>query len=247
MTITVASLAPSRLDVHGDAKNAEVLAQRVRWAGADAVVVDVSGGDAARRVRPDAVTIGSGFDADASDVLDALRDMQREVHAWVADGVPLLAVGLGWELLASTTELDPGSPFPGLGVFPGRFHAAERSVGQLAVRSEAGLLVGYEYHLRDYHLSGAERPLGAVVRGIGNVAATAGARFEGARVGSCFGTAMRGPVLARNPRLAEAMLVLAFRRRGEPFVPSAAREQRDADAAAARANAAVAAALGIVG
>jgi CobQ-like glutamine amidotransferase family enzyme len=231
----VASLVPRLLDIHGDAQNAQVLATRARWRGVDATVVDVETSADAAAQHPDAITIGAGFDADAPEILAALRSFESELSGWVAAGVPLVAVGLGWELLSASVELAPGEHTPGLGVFPGRAVASERSVGTVAVDSAFGRLVGYEYHLRDYVRSGAEQPLGVVVYGVGNLVAASGGREDGAVIGACVGTGIRGPVLARNPRLADEVLVRAFARRGIGAGAVDPRQDR-ADAHAETAN-----------
>jgi len=211
--LVVASLVPALLDIHADAQNAAVLAARARWQGHEARVADVVRGEDAADLTPDLITIGSGFDADAGEVLDALRAFEANLRRWVDAGVPLLAVGLGWELLSTSVELEPGSPTPGLGLFTGRAVASGRHVGTVAVDSRWGRLVGYEYHLRDYILGEDEAPLGTIVSGVGNREGAGGGSPEGALRGSLVGTGIRGPVLARNPALADDLLGRARARR----------------------------------
>lgn len=231
----VASLVPRLLDIHGDAQNAQVLAVRAGWQGFDAEVVEVAAPSDADGIAPDAITIGAGFDADADEVLTALRGVETELRSWVDAGVPLLAVGLGWELLSTSVEFAPGVTTAGLALFSGRSVVSERHVGTIAVDSEWGRLVGYEYHLRDHLLGADERPLGTVAAGIGNIADAHGERADGAVRGPLIGTGLRGPVLARNPRLADDMLGRAVRRRDLTATASDAPAQR-ADEYAARAN-----------
>ena len=58
---------------------------------------------------------------------------------------------------------------------------------------------------------------------------------DGVRHGSILGTRLHGPVLAKNPALADALLALAF---GEPVVPTGERAAQ-ADASAARIRSAL--------
>ena len=243
-SLVIASLTPRLLDIHGDAQNAQVLATRARWAGHEAEVVPVDGAADAAGLRLAAVVIGSGFDFDALEVLAALESFADSLHEWVAAGAPLLAVGLGWELLSVGTELERGSALPGLGVFSGRFVPSERRSGQVVLDSAWGRLLGYEYHYRDYLLGPDEQPLGAVRSGVGNVVQAAGARAEGVQRAHAFGTMQRGPILARNPRFADALLAGAL---GDDAssLEAASDAQRAADEYAERANRRVLDALGI--
>ncbi len=92
------------------------------------------------------------------------------------------------------------------------------------VDAAEGRLVGYENHARGFRLDPGVAPLGRVVHGVGD-----GRGVDGVRLGSIVGTRMHGPVLARNPGLADALLARAF---GRPIVPMAA-QAKAADAAAA--------------
>lgn len=235
-SFTVASVLPDRLNIHGDAENAAVLAVRAGWRGLSAAV-HVVRTPADATIDPDVIAIGSGFDADALEILGGLRALREQIAHWVSTGVPLLAVGLSWELLSASVEFLPGTPTPGLGIFSGRATTSPRRVGTIAVESDHGLLVGYEYHLRDYTLGPDERPLGRVRGGTGNGDADGG-NVEGAVRGTAYGTGLRGPVLARNPALADHLIDIARARRA---LPDAAADDRlaRADAYASKANAIV--------
>ncbi len=246
--LSIASLFPERLNIHGDAENADVLRVRAGWRGIEAQVATIASAQDAAGLRPDAVTIGAGFDADAPEVLAGLREIAGELIAWVDSGTVLLAVGLGWEMLSHSLELDGADPLSGIGIFAGRSVASERHVGRISVDSEWGALTGYEYHLRDYVLGGGERFLGTVASGTGNVAAvqSGAARAEGAVRGTAYGTGIRGPVLARNPVFADHLLEIAATHAGlEPANETPDERLTTADDHAAKANVIVRRALGL--
>ncbi len=248
--LSIVSLFPERLNIHGDAENADVLRVRAGWRGLAAAVTTVASASDAAGLRPDALTIGAGFDADAPDILSSLLEIQDQLRAWIESGTVLLAIGLGWEMMSRSLELHPGRPLAGVGVFTGRTVASSRHVGRIAVDSAWGPLTGYEYHLRDYILGSDERPLGTLAAGTGNVVAPGGASSvpgdEGAVRGTAFGTGIRGPVLARNPRFADHLLELAATHAGVSF-PNTAPDGRltTADDHAAEANVIVRRALGL--
>ncbi|MGR2751812.1 type 1 glutamine amidotransferase [Agromyces arachidis] len=216
MTLTIVSLLPSLQNTNGDAENAAVLAARARWAGLDARVVAVeTAADLPERV--DAVVLGSGSDASLTVVRERLLGLVDELRRWGTEGVPILAVGTGWELLSWGIERADGTTVEGLGVLAGRgVPRAERVTGDLVVQMpRIGQLVGFENHARDY--IGAEAsPLGRVRAGTGN---GRGSGQEGVRMGDVIGTHLHGPVLAKNPRLADAILERMCERAGLAYAP----------------------------
>lgn len=232
MTLTIVALLPALQNTNGDAENAAVLRRRAEWAGLDARVVDVGSRDELPE-RVDAIVLGSGSDSSIERSRSVLLTMHDELRSWGTEGVPILAVGTGWELLSWGIELPDGSSIEGLGILPGRATPAPaRVTGDLVVASPRfGTLVGFENHARDY--VGAEgSPLGRVRAGAGNGRDSG---QEGVVMGSVIGTHLHGPVLAKNPAFADALLQLAAGRAGLAYEPGPRAAAVDAYAAAARA------------
>lgn len=231
MTLTIVSLLPSLQNTNGDAENAAVLEARARWAGLDARVVAVeSASDLPSHV--DAVVLGSGSDASLEVARERLLGFIDELRRWGTEGIPILAVGTGWELLSWGVERADGSTVEGLGIVAGRAVPREgRVTGDLVVQvPRIGQLVGFENHARDY--VGAEAsPLGRVRAGTGN---GRGSGQEGVRMGDVIGTHLHGPVLAKNPNLADAILERMCSRAGLDYVKGARSEVVDGYAEAAR-------------
>ncbi|HEU5223211.1 MAG TPA: cobyric acid synthase [Candidatus Lumbricidophila sp.] len=193
---TILQLFPAELDVNGDAQNALVLAQRARWAGISAEVAPIAVGDDLPLSAPALVVIGSGVDATNEQVREALTRFRGLLSSWAEVGVPMLAVGTGLEALGED----------GIALVPGKAVPLEtRAVGDLLVDSEYGQLVGFENHARGFELREGVPALGTVLSGVGN-----GNAREGVRFGSIWGTHLHGPVLAKNPAFADALLSAAF-------------------------------------
>ncbi|MFI5101157.1 MAG: glutamine amidotransferase, partial [Actinomycetes bacterium] len=68
---------------------------------------------------------------------------------------------------------------------------------------------GYENHSGMTRLGPHQEPLGRVLRGTGT---SSHRRTEGAMTGSAIGTYLHGPVLARNPALADHLIRRAISR-----------------------------------
>jgi CobQ-like glutamine amidotransferase family enzyme len=225
VTQVILQLFPGLTDVNGDAQNALVLARRAAWAGVDADVLPVPVGGPVPGARPAVVVLGSSTDSALPRVREALEGARAALEDWLGEGVPVLAVGTGLELLAGRVVLE-GVVLEGLGLLPGESHPLAARVADDLVVDAPGLgrLVGYENHVRGLRLEQGVQPLGTVVRGVGD-----GHGVDGVRHGSLLGTRLHGPVLAKNPAFADAVLSQAF---GRPVTP-AGRAAAAADAAAA--------------
>ena len=231
MTLTIVALLPGLQNTNGDAENAAVLARRAEWAGLDARVVAVDSRDDLPETV-DAVVLGSGSDSSLAASREVLLTMHDELRTWGTEGVPILAVGTGWELLSWGIEQADGSSVEGLGILPGRaVPRSGRVAGDLVVASPRfGVLVGFENHARDY--VGAEgSPVGRVRAGSGN---GRDSRQEGVVMGSVIGTHLHGPVLAKNPELADQLLGIMAERSGRSYTAGERAATVDGYAAAAR-------------
>jgi CobQ-like glutamine amidotransferase family enzyme len=202
----ILNIFPELFNVNGDAENAAVLAARSRWAGHSARVTRFSVGDVAPDVSPGIIVIGSTTDAALPSAIAALREIRAALAGWIESGVPVLAVGTGWELLSESIELTGGT-VPGLGLVPGRaVVAAGRVTDDLVVDTRFGRLVGFENHARDFELVDPASALGTVIYGRGNGTVGISAAAEGFCAGSVIATHLHGPVLAKNPALADHIL-----------------------------------------
>ena len=230
-TLTIVTLLPGLQNTNGDAENAAVLARRAGWAGLDARVAAVDSRDDLPD-RVDAVVLGSGDDSSLETSRDTLLTMHDELRAWGTAGIPILAIGTGWELLSWGLERADGSSLEGLGILPGRaVPSGGRVTGDLVVASSRfGPLVGFENHARDY-IGAESSPLGRVRAGGGNGRASG---QEGVVMGTVIGTHLHGPVLAKNPAFADHLLGIMAQRASLSYVPGERAAVVDGYAAAAR-------------
>jgi CobQ-like glutamine amidotransferase family enzyme len=199
--IRIALVFPALLGTYGDGGNASVLAQRLRWRGHDAEVIDVDV-DAALPDQADIYVLGGGEDTAQTLAVSRLADGTLARAA--AGGKPVFAVCAGFQILGETFLDGRGDVHAGLGLIDCRTDRLDgpRAVGELLVSSPMGLLTGYENHGGRTVLGAAAAPLGQVDTGIGN-----GDRgVDGAMQGSVVATYLHGPALARNPALADHLL-----------------------------------------
>ena len=218
MKIRVGHLYPDYLNIYADRGNMAVLAQRASWRGHELVVRAVSMGDALEPGEHDLLYVGGGQDREQELVAVDLAAKADAVHEAAAGGAALLAVCGGYQLLGQFYRERDGVQLPGIGLFPLHTIAGERRmIGDVLLDCEwAGqTLAGFENHAGRTRLDKGASPLGRVVHGFGNDGESG---FEGCRVGRAIGTYLHGPLLPRNPWLADWLLAqaLAHAIGGEP-------------------------------
>ncbi|HWI04086.1 MAG TPA: hypothetical protein VNT52_09750 [Acidimicrobiales bacterium] len=205
--VSIALLYPELLGTYGDGGNATVLAQRLRWRNIPAEVVDVHAGEPI----PSSCQIyvmGGGEDAPQALAARELRSGSALVDA-VAGGAAVLAVCAGLQVLGNRFAGEDGKAHDGLGLLDCETHRDDgpRRVGEVVVTPDPSLdlpdLTGYENHGGVTTIGPDAQPLGRVVVGHGN---DGGDGTEGIVNDRVVGTYLHGPVLARNPALADHLL-----------------------------------------
>ncbi len=208
-TLRIGLVLPDVMGTYGDGGNALVLRQRARMRGLDAEIVEITLDDDV----PDSLdvyTLGGAEDFAqrlATRHLAAHPGMQRAAAA----GRPVLAICAAIQILGHWYQTAAGEKVDGIGLFDATTSPmAQRAIGELVTEPLlAGLsqpLTGFENHRGVTALGPDARPLGAVRHGTGNGTAD---RVEGVVQGSVLGTYMHGPLLARNPELADYLLAKA--------------------------------------
>jgi lipid II isoglutaminyl synthase (glutamine-hydrolysing) len=202
--LVIVHVYPDLLGTYGDRGNVLALVHRAAARGVAARVIDVP----VEKALPsdgDIYVLGGGED---SAQLLAARSLlaDRGAHR-VLGRRPCLAVCAGFQILARRFEDADGRPQPGLGVLDVTCARLEaRAVGEIVTEPEdlpdVPTLTGYENHRGTAVLGSQARPLGRLVAGIGNGCR----RWEGAVQGRTLATYLHGPVLVRNPALADHLL-----------------------------------------
>ncbi len=245
MRIRVAHLYPEYLNIYADRGNIAVLARRAALRGHPLEIEPVSVGDALRPGEHDLVYIGGGQDREQALIAPDLAGKAEALAEIVAGGAALLAVCGGYQLLGRGYRGRDGSGMPGTGLFPHETVAGERRmIGDVLLECELEpgarqTVAGFENHAGRTTLDPGAEPLGRVVAGFGNDGKSG---FEGCRVGRALGTYLHGPLLPRNPWLADLLLSWAIAHASgtapEPLEPLPDRLEGIAhDVAAGRARA----------
>jgi len=215
--VSVVLIFQSLLGIYGDRGNATVIMKRLEWRGFSPTLTTVEPGDDI----PDTAQLyllGGGEDAAQT---SAVAELTRSgaLHRAVDRGAAVLAVCAGYQIMGTTfTVGERDAEIEGLGLLDvSTSRGPVRAVGEILTRwnghdGEDQWLTGFENHGGYTRLGPTARPLATVEIGIGNC----DDGTEGAVQGKIIGTYPHGPVLARNPALADHLIELAL---DEPLRP----------------------------
>ena len=215
--ITVAHICPEYLNLYGDSGNILVLRKRCEWRGIDFSVREIRLGDDVDLDGVDIAVIGGGSDRDQKVVADYLHESADAFDAYVQSDGCLLAVCGGYQLLGESYETADGDVVKGMGIVDMRtVNGSGRLIGNVAINAsmhgEAYAnhpIVGFENHGGRTLLGGSVNPLGKVIYGHGNDGRSG---YEGVMYRNVIGTYIHGPLLPKNPFVADDLICRALRR-----------------------------------
>ncbi|MBM2810258.1 MAG: putative cobyric acid synthase cobq [Chloroflexi bacterium] len=204
------------MNLYGDRGNITALRRRCEWRGIDLELQEISLGERFTPRECDLFFFGGGQDREQVTVSRDLAGANGEaIIEAVSEGAGLLSVCGGYQLLCRYFRTSEGEDIPGVGLFdaytvggPTRFVGnvvAERLDGD-----EVRTLVGFENHSGRTHLGPGLQALGRVVVGHGNNGEDSS---EGAVHRNAIGTYLHGPVLPKNPWLADRLIHAGLTRR----------------------------------
>jgi CobQ-like glutamine amidotransferase family enzyme len=204
-TIAIGLIYPELMGTYGDRGNATVLGRRLAWRGLPARVVVVPAG-APIPGSIDCYVLGGAEDVPQTLAAEGLIASAPAIERALEAGAVLLANCAGFQLLGSSYVRPDGPAVPGMGLIDATTVAGpRRCIGEVVVdtgRPGFPELSGFENHAGITRLGPGVRPLGRVTRGTGNGDGRDGALIEG-RLAATY---LHGPVLARNPALADLLL-----------------------------------------
>jgi lipid II isoglutaminyl synthase (glutamine-hydrolysing) len=226
--LLVVSAYPDLTLPQGDDGNVLVLAHRARARGIQVETRTVHCGD---DLPPADIYVTGGLEDEDQGELARWLASSAEFRRAVEAGAAVLSVNSGYQVLGERFALPDGSLRDGLGLLDVRTHRGDTWIdGPVVTRpnDDLGLpaLSGYESHYGVTELGSGAAPLALLEIGHGNAGGEQPA--EGAVAGRIVGTYLHGPVLARNPELADLLLGLVLGRTLEPLAASFAEASRQA-------------------
>lgn len=216
LAIRICHLYPRLFSVAGDRGNLIALTRRCAWRGIRCSVTEAEVGVTPDFSGFDLILMHGGQDSEMKVAAQDLATKAGSLREAIEAGTVVLAVCAGYQLLGRYYAPAGGPQITGLGVLDVVTEGAStRFMSHIALACDVGaggerLLVGFENHSGRTYLGSAAQPLGRVIAGSGNNGQDG---TEGARYREVYATYLHGPVLPKNPWLADHLISRALQHR----------------------------------
>lgn len=215
--LTIGWLYPDLMNTYGDRGNIIVLQKRAEWRGIEVKVEQVFVESNHELLATcDMLFMGGAQDTQQEIVnRDLLGQKGRVLKEKIENGTPGLFICGAYQFLGKYYKTADGKKLTGLGIFPlfteNPGEKKERLIGNVLVESKIdGLteqIVGFENHGGRTYLDYKNMRLGNVISGSGNNGKDG---TEGIVYKNSYGTYLHGPILPKNPELADLLLTKAL-------------------------------------
>lgn len=231
--LVIGWLYPELMSTYGDRGNIIVLTKRCEWRGIEVEIKHLNiGFDHRQLAICDLLFMGGAQDRQQTIVAKDLRKKTKALQEMIESGVPGLYICGAYQFLGKYYKEADGTIIKGLGILdlytehPGESHP--RLVGNVIIKTDligprhatyevqVPTLVGFENHGGRTYLGVNVKPLGKVIAGSGNNGSD---KTEGAVYKNSFGSYLHGPILPKNPHLADHLIKLALEKKygGSPI------------------------------
>ncbi len=217
-TIRILHMYSDMLDLYGDNGNIEVLRYRARARGVETVVEHHSVGTKDTDFSSyDLIYLGGGADYEQQLLAEDLQSCRNEIMKAYENGTFFLLICGGYQLMGEYYKDSNNEVIKGLGLFPyhtvASLNKGKRCIGNIIIEAELdgmiSKIIGFENH--GGQTSATDKAFGKVLFGNGN-------RFESEDEGyfdkNVIATYLHGPLLSKNPKLADYIIKYCSERDG---------------------------------
>ena len=212
MKLTIGHLYPDLLNLYGDRGNIQCLMKRCQWRGIEAETIAYEIDDTIDFSKLDIVLLGGGSDREQMLVCEKLKTIQKDFKAYVEDNGVVIAICGGYQLLGKYYKTEQGM-ITGLDLVDMYTEQEEgRLISNIVLQSDLFDMpvVGGRTYIKD------NKPLGKVLYGAGKDGKSG---YEGVVYKNVIGTYLHGPLLPKNPQLADWLIEHALKKKyGEETV-----------------------------
>ena len=204
MKITIGHLYPDLLNLYGDRGNIQCLMKRCQWRGIEAETIPFELEDEIDFSKLDIVLLGGGSDREQMLVCEKLKEIQKDFKAYVENYGVVIAICGGYQLLGNYYKTEQGT-MKGLELVDLYTEQGEgRLIDNIVLQSDLldMPIVGFENHGGRTYIKD-NKPLGKVLYGAGNDGKSG---YEGVVYKNVIGTYLHGPLLPKNPQLADWLI-----------------------------------------
>lgn len=219
MNINIGWLYPDLMNTYGDRGNIIALFHRLKLRKINPIIHKISVNEPKELLfKMDIIFMGGAQDKQQEIVnIDLKNNKGKSLINVIENGVPSLFVCGAYQFLGKYYKAADGTMIEGLGVFdlytenPGL--NVSRCIGDIVIESKLFpkiKFIGFENHGGRTYLADKKLAFAKVIKGFGNNGKDL---TEGIFYKNSFGTYLHGPILPKNPELADYLIKKAVERK----------------------------------
>lgn len=202
------------MDLYGDKGNIQVLKTRCEKRNIECIVDTCTLNEEKDISKYDLFFLGGGADREQNLLYKDLLRRKENIQKALDSHTTFLLICGGYQLFGKYYKDANGNVVEGLGFFPYFTEASldkKRCVGNIVVQTTMDgkelTVVGFENH--GGMTKNVDRPFGKVIKGYGN---TDQGEYEGYLTDTVLATYMHGPLLPKNPEVADLLIKRALKK-----------------------------------
>ncbi len=216
--LTIGWLYPELMSTYGDRGNIIVFQKRCDWREIEVLVLPITTETKLGEIRKVDIFFGGGAQDREQEIV--INDLEGEKGKIIIDlienNIPALFVCGSPQLMGNYYEPAVGKRIKGLGIFDmNSVHPGEnipRCIGNVVAKIlipelEDEIIVGFENHGGRSFLGKSAKPFAKVIKGFGNNGED---RTEGVLYKNAIGSYLHGPLLPKNPHIADYVIKKAL-------------------------------------
>ena len=232
-TLTIAWLYPDLMSTYGDRGNIIVLTKRCEWRNIEVIVKKIFVDTNPKELEDaDIIFMGGAQDTQQEIVNeDLFKNKGKILKEKINNGTPGLFICGAYQFLGKYYKTADGKILPGLYLFPVYTENpgnAERLIGNISIKindkrlrineihqsvisnHSSDTIVGFENHGGRTYLEDKTQAFAHVTHGFGNNGKD---KTEGILYNNAIGTYLHGPVLPKNPEIADWLIEKALEKK----------------------------------
>lgn len=212
-TLTIGWLYPDLMSTYGDRGNIIVLTKRAEWRNISVKVKKIYVTSKPSELKEcDIIFMGGAQDTQQEIVnKDLFENKGKPLIEKIENNIPGLFICGAYQFLGKFYRTAEGTDLPGLCLFPvstiNPGVNVKRLIGNILINHKGKTIVGFENHGGRTYLEDQSLAFATVTKGYGNNGED---NSEGILYKNAIGTYLHGPILPKNPDLADWILEKAL-------------------------------------
>lgn len=214
MKLTIGWLYPTLMSTYGDRGNIMVLTKRCEWRGIEVRVERINIDSESEELKTcDLLFMGGAQDTQQEIVnKDLFEKKGTTLKKLIEEEIPGLYICGAYQFLGKYYKTADGKKLPGLNIFPAYTEndGNSRLIGNIIIEHSGKKIVGFENHGGRTFLDDTSMAFGKVIKGFGNNGED---KTEGIMYKNSIGSYLHGPMLPKNPEMADWLIKTALEKK----------------------------------